>query len=175
MSNTTAGVITLLIERTAKLNFAEQMQAIFEDYQAENGSGPVELDEVAEWALSTGRFFPSPKSVRKICRDALAESLRQEKRVDAAGREYRAKHCVRQSSGGRQLHLWADIDTAPRAFMVKSFGQRRKAIANDCFQLKQDVDHFNEESDASDIQLIMDFSDDVAEMEASRGQGDKAA
>ena len=151
------------------------MQAIFDDYQDEMGDGPVELDEVAEWALKTRRFSPSPKSVRKICRDALAESLRQEKRVDENGREYRAKHCVRQSSGGRQLHLWADIDTAPRAFMVKSFGQRRKAIANDCFQLKQDVDHFNDVSEASEIQLIMDFTDDVTEMEALRKQSETKA
>ena len=76
------------------MNFAEQMQAIFDDYQDEMGDGPVELDEVAEWALKTRRFSPSPKSVRKICRDALAESLRQEKRVDENGREYRAKHCL---------------------------------------------------------------------------------
>ena len=151
------------------------MQAIFADYQNEMGYGPVDLDDVADWALRTNRYMPPPKSIRKICRDALAESLRQEKRLDNAGREYRAKHSVRQTSGDRQLTLWADIDTAPRAFMVKSFAQRRKGIVADCFQLKQDVDHFNEVSDASPIQLVIDFSDDVAELEAGRDQDRRKA
>lgn len=151
------------------------MQSIFDDYQEENGFGPVDLDEVADWALRTERYVPPPKSLRQICRDALADSLRQEKRIDQAGREYRAKHSVRQSSGGRQLSLWADIDSAPRAFMVKSFAQRRKGIASDCFQLKQDVDHFNYISDTSPIQLVIDFGEDVEEMEAERTSGAKKA
>ena len=150
------------------MKFAEQMQAIFDEYQLEVASGPVNLDEVADWALRTSRFVPPPRSIRKICRDALAESLRQEKRVDEAGREYRAKHSIRSQSGGQQLSLWADIDSAPRAFMVKSFAQRRKGISSDCFQLKQDVDHYNDVSETKPIQLIIDVSDDVAEMEAQR-------
>ncbi len=77
------------------------------------------------------------------------------------------------------MSLWADIDNAPRSFMEKSFGQRRKAIADDCFQVKQDVDHFNDENtDETPIQIVLDFTDDVAEMEAAEQQDrddDKAA
>lgn len=157
------------------MKFAEQMQSIFEDYQNEVYAGPVDLDLVADWALETKRFVPPLKSIRKICREALAESLRQEKRIDAKGREYRAKHSVRQVSGGRQLSLWADIDSAPHAFMQKSFAQRRKGITSDCFQLKQDVDHFNDISAAAPIKLILDFADDVAELEAGRHSDGKEA
>lgn len=74
--------------------------------------------------------------------------------------------------------MWADIDTAPRSFLEKSFGQRRKSIADDCFQIKQDVDHFNDEHpDEDPIQMIIDFMDDVAEMEAAVRQdtGDEEA
>ncbi|KAK0360602.1 hypothetical protein LTR94_026679, partial [Friedmanniomyces endolithicus] len=97
--------------------------------------------------------------------------LRQEKRIDAKGRRYRAKHSVRTWIGGQQLSLWADIDTAPREFLEKSFGQRRQAIVGDCFQIKQDIDHFNDEHPGEQpIQIILDFTDDVAEMEAGQHQ-----
>ncbi|MFT9331918.1 MAG: hypothetical protein ABF533_07830 [Acetobacter persici] len=149
--------------------YSEQMQAIFERYRATVSSDPVSLDEVAAWALNEGLFRPSPRDVAKLCRDALADSLRQEKRIDAKGRKYRAKHSVRTWIKGQQLSLWADIDNAPRDFMKKSFAQRRQSIVGDCFQIKQDVDHFNDErQDEEPIQIILDFTEDVAEMEATQ-------
>ena len=159
--------------------FSEQMQAIFDRYTVEVDSSPVSLDNVASWAIERGLYRPAPRDVVKLCREALAESLRQEKRTDSKGRRYRAKHSVRTKVGGLQLSLWADIDNAPRSFMEKSFGQRRKAIADDCFQIKQDVDHFNDENtEETPIQIVLDFTDDVAEMEAAEQQDrddDKAA
>lgn len=144
------------------------MQAIFDRYTEEVDSSPVSLDNVAAWAIEHGLYRPQPRDVVKLCREALAESLRQEKRIDAQGRKYRAKHSVRTNIGGVQLSLWADIDNAPRSFMEKSFSQRRKAIADDCFQVKQDVDHFNDENPTElPIQIVLDFTDDVAEMEAA--------
>ena len=115
--------------------FSEQMQAIFDRYTEEVDSSPVSLDNVAAWAIEQGLYRPQPRDVVKLCREALAESLRQEKRIDAQGRKYRAKHSVRTNIGGVQLSLWADIDNAPRSFMEKSFSQRRKAIADDCLSL----------------------------------------
>lgn len=148
--------------------FSEQMQAIFDRYTEEVDSSPVSLDNVAAWAIEQGLYRPQPRDVVKLCREALAESLRQEKRIDAQGRKYRAKHSVRTNIGGVQLSLWADIDNAPRSFMEKSLSQRRKAIADDCFQVKQDVDHFNDENPTElPIQIVLDFTDDVAEMEAA--------
>lgn len=157
-------------------NFAEQMQKIFDDYSAAVGHEPVSLDLVAEWAVAEGRYFPAPKSVVKMCREALADSLRQEKRVDAEGRWYRAKHPVRTSAGGVQLTLWADIDLAPRIHMEQSFAQRRRSIVDDCFQVKQDVDHFNQyRGGERNIQIILDFTEDVAELEALRDEESKSA
>lgn len=152
-------------------NFAEQMQGIFHAYVAEVGHEPVSLDVVAEWAVLHGLYHPAPRSVVKLCREALADSLRQEKRLDKAGRYYRANHPVRTSAGGVQLTLWADIDTAPRVHMEQSFAQRRRSIVDDCFQVKQDVDHYNEyRAEGRPIQMILDFSDDVAELEALRSE-----
>lgn len=158
--------------------FSEQMQAIFDRFTEEVSTDPVSLDEVAAWAIERGLYRPAPRDIVKICRDALADSLRQEKRIDAKGRKYRAKHSIRTWIEGQQLSLWADIDTAPRSFLEKSFGQRRKAIVDDCFQIKQDVDHFNDEHPKEEpIQMIIDFTDDVAEIEAAarRAPGDEEA
>lgn len=158
--------------------FAEQMQKIFDRYNVEVDPNPVSLDEVAAWALQNGLYRPEPRDVAKLCRDALAESLRQEKRIDEKGRKYRAKHSVKTNIGGSQLSLWADIDKAPRLFMEKSFAQRRKSVVDDCFQVKQDVDHYNDQHpDDAPIPLVLDFTDDVAEIEAAgrRGRDDDAA
>ncbi len=158
--------------------FSGQMQTIFDRYTEEVDSSPVSLDNVAAWAIERGLYRPAARDVVKLCREALAESLRLEKRVDTKGRKYRAKHSVRTNIGGVQLSLWADIDKAPRSFMEKSFSQRRKSIADDCFQIKQDIDHFNDENaDELPIQIVLDFTDDVAEMEAAarHDRGDEAA
>ncbi len=156
--------------------YNEQLQNIFDRYTSEVEPGPVTLDTVASWAVTQGLFAPAPRDVVKLCRDALADSLRQEKRTDSEGRKYRAKHSVREYVGGVQLSLWADIDTAPRAFMAKSFGQRRKSIVDDCFQIKQDVDHFNDlHRSEPPIQMILSFIDDVAELEAAQREEGKAA
>lgn len=118
-------------------------------------------------ALQKGLCEPSKKSIVQIFREDMANSLRQAKRVDAEGRTYRAKINIRESVGGTPLYLWADADTAPRAFVQKSAIQRRRSIAHDCFQLKQDVDHFNETRGyGNPIQLRLDFAEDVAELEA---------
>ncbi|MBN9468271.1 MAG: hypothetical protein J0J10_05820 [Bosea sp.] len=149
-------------------NFAEQMQRIFERYNTEVDPSPVSLDEVAVWAIRQGLYRPEPRDITKLCREALAESLRQQKRTDAEGRKYRAKHSVKMNVGGTQMNLWADIDNAPRSFMEKSFSQRRKSIIDDCFQIKQDVDHYNEvHASERPIQMVLDFTDDIAEIEAA--------
>lgn len=150
------------------------MQSIFDRYLAQREGEPVSLDAVAEWAVSERLFFPEPRSVVKLCRDALAESLRSQKRVDEDGREYRAMISVRENVGGAQLTLWADLDTAPKSFVKKAFAQRRRSIVDDCYQVKQAVDHYNVTRAAGDnIQMVLNFEEDVAELEATRDQDSK--
>lgn len=154
----------------------EQGADILDRYMSEINADPVSLDEVADWALREGLYRPAPLDVRKMCRDAIAEGARAQKRFDGK-RWYRAKHAVTSNIGGVQLTLWADIDkNASPSFMAKSIGLRRKSVVNDCFQMKMDVDHFNEVNPTAGIQLILDFTDDVAEREvADRLDDDEAA
>jgi hypothetical protein len=50
--------------------------------------------------------------------------------------------------------------------MGKAFAQRRKQIVGDCYQLKTDVDCFNDAHSVDNpIQLILDFSEDIEELQ----------
>lgn len=159
--------------------FTQQMINVFDRYAAEVDASPTPLEDVAQWAVMNGLYKPNLKTVVQMCRDDMADALRQDKRIDEEGRTYRAKLSVRTSIGGTQLSLWADADLAPRSFVEKSAHQRRRQIAGDCFQLKQDVDHFNfARGGEHPIQLVLDFTDDVAELEAVRDSekgGEEAA
>jgi len=158
--------------------YAQQLVDIFNRYAAEVDDAPTPLEDVAEWAVLNGLYRPNLKTVVQMCREDMAESLRHEKRVDEEGRTYRAKISVRQNIGGSQMSLWSDADLAPRTFVEKSANQRRRQIAGDCFQLKQDVDHFNfARGGDRPIPLPLDFTDDVAEIEALKrvdGKGEAA-
>jgi len=154
----------------------EQFADILDRYLDEMNPDPVSLDEVADWALSEGLFRPEPRDLKKICRDAIAQGARAQKRFDGK-RWYRAKHSLRTNVGGVQLNLWADIDkNASHGFMEKSIGQRRRSIVDDCFQMKMDADHFNEANPALEpIQPVLDFTEDVAEREVLSDGGEDAA
>ena len=49
--------------------------------------------------------------------------------------------------------------------MEKAFGQRREQIIGDCVQLRTDVEVYNDMNSGKHpaIQLVLDFTDDVAE------------
>jgi hypothetical protein len=92
--------------------------------------------------------------------------MREEYYTDPQGRRVRVKHPVKVEQGV----LWDDIRTAPRQHMEISFQQRRVRILDDCRQLKTDADSYNEAHlDQLPIQLVFDFSEDLAEFEALRG------
>ena len=83
---------------------------------------------------------------------------------------------MRISQDGKQLTLWADVDKAPRAHLENAFAQRRRQIVGDCYQLRIDVDHFNETlAGGQPIQLWLDLTDDVAELQARDGYEEDAA
>jgi hypothetical protein len=106
----------------------------------------------------------------------MADALREEYRTDKKGRRYRANLAVMDSKDGKQLSFWGDVDTAPRSHVVKNAQQRRRGIVNDCFQLRIDVDHFNDaHPNEEKVQLILDFSDDVNEMLVAEGLDKDAA
>jgi hypothetical protein len=55
-----------------------------------------------------------------------------------------------------------------RSHMEKAFTQRREQVIGDCLQLQNDVDAYNAMNPGEKpIQLVLDFTDDVAEKRAA--------
>ena len=156
--------------------YAEKMQKIFHRYQREITPDPADLHEVAQWAIKEELWEPKPADIRGRFAVEMADALRQEYRTDERGRNYRVNHAVRGSENGRQYSLWADIDAASQNHMEKAFAQRRRQIIGDCYQLRLDVDHFNDaRPEPEQLALILDFTDDVEELMIARGIDDDAA
>jgi hypothetical protein len=156
--------------------YQQQMQEIFRKYEAEVSNAPSDLRTVGAWAMKEGLWQPRPVDMQAQFAREMADALREEFRTDNKGRRYRAKLAVTISKDGKQLSLWGDVDTTPRSHVEKSIQQRRRGIVNDCFQLRMDVDHYNDEHPKEpQIQLILDFKDDVEEMLVAEGLDRDAA
>lgn len=147
----------------------EQLQELFHRYQREHDGIPETPYTVVHWALSHGYIDPPKLDPAAALAEDMARALREEHATDPiTGRRYRRNHAVRVTSHGVQGSLWAEMDSAPRTHMVKAFKQRRNQIVDDCVQLKVDVDVYNSKhADEPLVQMPLDFSDDVSEIEAA--------
>lgn len=161
------------------MSYSEQLRELWKRYRDEVGPDPVDLKTVASWAIAKGFWAPRPIDLNTSLANDLAQALREEKRIDKAGREYRANIAVRQrAKDGTSLFEWADLDDAPRLYVEKSVQQERRSIASDCYALVMKVDHYNEAHPTEDpLQIVMDFTDDVAEAKMANGlvKDDEAA
>ena len=150
-------------------NYKHQLQKIIVDYQKSGQPWPAATADIAKWAIQTRRYGLPEQAMEKICSRELAQSMREQYIVDAKGRRVRAKHPARFTSGEEQKTLWHDIRTAGRAFMEKAFQLRRNHIVGECRQAKTDVDSYNDSHPKEQpIQLVLDFTDDVAELEGTK-------
>ncbi len=153
-------------------NYSEQLRdRIWNRYRKEVSSEPVDLKTVAEWAISQGLWSPRPVDLTSNLANDLAQALREQKRKDKSGREFRANIPVRsKAKNGGTLWEWADIDEAPRKFVEKNVQQERRSIASDCFALAMKVDHYNDKHpEEENIQVVMDFEEDIEEMKIASG------
>ncbi|HWA28562.1 MAG TPA: hypothetical protein VG734_23135 [Lacunisphaera sp.] len=155
----------------------EHLQRLWHQYERENGGVPASPREVVRWAMAKGLIAAPPVDVVGTLAEEMARALREEYRTDSQGRRYRVNHSVKISRDGVQTSLWAELEAAPHEHMVKAFAERRRQIVGDCLQLKVDVDVYNEnhrEPAKPPVQLVLDFEDDVAELQAL-GRGGRAA
>ena len=158
-------------------NYNEQLREIWKRYRKQVSTDPVDLRTVAAWAIRERLWLPRPVDLNRSLANELAQALREEKRVDRSGREYRANIPVRQRlKDGVTLFEWADIDDAPRLHVEKSVQQERRSIVSDCYALLMKVEHYNEvHPDEEPIQLILNFEDDVEELKIADGLDDDEA
>jgi hypothetical protein len=154
------------------MSYSEQLQQIFRQYEAAGNPTPASMRDVAAWAIDQRLWQPRPVDVVDILAEDMSRALREEYRTDKRGRRYRAKHAVRITKAGVQLTLWADMDRSSREHMQMAFAQRRQNIVGDCLHLKIDVDAYNDKNSSEPaIQMVLDFTQDVAELLAGDGKG----
>jgi len=157
--------------------YAEQMQRIVEEYRQSGEPWPAESRQIAAWAVSTGRWRPQQDTVIARCAEDIAKAMREEYITDPQGRRVRAMHAARvKTKNGVQAVLWADLLTAPRSHMEIAFQNRRQQIVGDCRQLKTDADSYNDNANSGvPIQIVFDFTQDLAELEIMDQLDQKAA
>jgi hypothetical protein len=131
----------------------------------------VDLADVYAWARRRGRWEAPPASQLRQFKEEMARAAREEHYTDPQGRRVRRKHAaVVFTEAGRQLSLWADIETAQPAHMRLALEQRRRGVLGDLAQLKADMDSYNQNNNPrpdEPIQLSFNFEGDLAET----GQG----
>ena len=156
------------------MSYAEQMQRIARQYREAGEPWPATARQVAAWAVHMQRWAPQPSTLIDRCARDLADALRVEYITDPQGRRVRAMHAATiPDARGEQKTLWADIRIASREHMEIAFQQRRRQIVADCHQLKTDLDSYNDNArPTTQLVLIFDFTDDLAEIEAAEAGGD---
>jgi hypothetical protein len=170
-------ILFQLNDRNVRMSYHEQMQKIFEQYEAEVSSEPADLKEVGSWAIAKGLWKPRAMDLAANFARDMAEALREQMRTDKAGRRYRAKIPAKSKTvDGMPLFKWADIDTAPRPHVERGLGYRRQSIVADCYQLRIDADHYNSvHPDEEPINPVLQFEDDVEELKIAKGIDDGEA
>lgn len=163
------------------MKYNQTLRQAVNRYKEANPNSPVLTRDVADWMMRTGQWKPKTSKLIDLLARDLSDAMRTEYFEDEQGRRVRRKHSVRekiQDEFGKwnQLVLWDNIDTANPQFMQKSFQQRRVGIADECFQLKQDMDHFNDNfNKGKPLQLWLDFTDDVADRESALSNAGETA
>ena len=144
----------------------EELQRAWHLYESEHKHIPSSAREAVAWAVNKGILALPEIDPLDVLAGNMARALREEYRTDDKGRHYRLNHAVRVTKGGVQYTFWAIMGYAPYEHMQQAFIQRREQIVGDCMQLKTDVDVFNDlNKDNLPIQLLLNFTEDVAERE----------
>ena len=149
----------------------ERLQQAWHRYDGDQRHRPTSARQAVEWAVAGGILELPSIDPYDVLAGEMADALRSEIRTDEKGRRYRVNHAVRATKGGVQYTFWGALGFAPHAHMEKAFAQRRDQIIGDCLQLKTDVDVYNDmnQGNQPEIQLVLDFTDDVAERQANEG------
>ena len=143
----------------------EKLQQVWHRYDGNQEHQPTSARQAAEWAVAEGLLELPQIDPYDVLAGEMADALRAEMRTDDKGRRYRVNHAVRVTKGGVQYTFWGALGYAPHAHMEKAFAQRREQIIGDCVQLRTDVDVYNDMNQGKqpEIQMILDFTDDVSE------------
>jgi hypothetical protein len=160
------------------VNKQETLQQAWHHFDDGQGHLPTSARQACEWAVAAGLLKLPEMDPYDLLAEEMSQALRTEYRTDEEGRRYRVNHAVRVTKSGVQHTFWGVMGFADHSHMEKAFAQRREQIIGDCHQLKTDVDVYNDLNAGKKIpkiQMVLDFTDDVAEREEERRFGSRAA
>jgi hypothetical protein len=144
---------------------AEQLQKVWHKYDNRKHHQPTSAREAVEWAVAEGLLELPAVDPYDVLAGQMSQALRDEFATDSQGRRYRVNHAVRVTKGGVQSTFWGVMGFASHEHMEKAFAWRCDQIVGDNLQLKIDVDVYNDlvKGQHPPIQLVLDYTDDVAE------------
>lgn len=158
--------------------YNKRLQQLVREFIAEEAHNrSFTKNEVARWALSTGRVkHPAGEADRLIEKKVaheFAEAMREDYGTDAQGRVVREMYAARVAGQTR----WNSRRHGGRSFLEMSAVQQREQIVGHCRRLKVDVDSLNDNRwPENPIQMSFDFRPDLAELEAGeQAERDKKA
>lgn len=124
---------------------AKQLQQVCEDYATEHHVTVLDLDDVSQWAIDTGRWVDVPMTPQKRCRKELASALRLAHHTDPQLREPRTWHAALvPGTDGQFRWEWADMRFAEPNHMHLSQQYGRRQILDHCRQHKLVTDSYND-------------------------------
>ncbi|MCH9032782.1 MAG: hypothetical protein IIB00_11075 [candidate division Zixibacteria bacterium] len=151
------------------------MQELANEYLRAMGETEIAPDLMFEWAYQNRKWGPTQESLRKQFKQELGPALREEYYKDPQGRQVRTKLAIVRTRDGKQTSLWGDSRIMSRKKFTMNVHYRRKHIVGECFQLKTDVDSYNDNTNNGKlIPLELNFGQDVAEREIKRKSKSKA-
>jgi hypothetical protein len=156
---------------------SEKLQKIWHNYDNRLEHKPSGSREAVEWAVREGILELPEIDPYDVLAGQMATALREEMQTDYKGRRYRVNHAARVTKGGVQYTFWAKMGFAPHSHMEIAFAQRRELIVAENLQLKTDVDVYNDmnHGERPEIQLVLDYTDDVAEREELQNMAPRKA
>lgn len=146
----------------------QDLQLAWHAFARANGFEPRSAREVVEWAVAEGRVDLPLIDPYDVLADRMSKALREEYGTSPDGERFRKNHAVRVTKDGVQHTMWGMLEHADHSHMQKAFTQRREQVISDLVQLDTDVRVYNSlHKDREDIQLELDFTDDVEERRAA--------
>ena len=143
---------------------------LVKEYRRLNDGRPYTIDEISDWALTTGQWRPHRTSLRRELKRHLARASRKYRIEDPQGRRVRAMHAAKAPKAvdehGNFVFevIWDYIHTMTREHAEMSFQQRWDKLADGARSLKADIDSFNDNNSNAGqdgIQRKFDFTREV--------------
>jgi len=139
--------------------FNEQLLKIVEDYRASGAPWPATKVQMAEWAVANDRYQLTRGMAVGQCAEKIARAMGLEHVKDKKGRSVRKYYAAAIRENGQLVMKWDDLN-AERPFMEVAAANRRNQVLGQCWQIKNDIDSYNERR-CPDRPIQMDFNFNV--------------